>query len=79
MAFYSAGLLCIEIKYFLRQLLNIQLRVPGDGVRCRYQRNENILQQPANMHQLNLILPADQPAAFHASSVALKHGKLRTG
>ena len=38
-----------------------QLGVPGDGVRCRYQRNENILQQqPANMRQLNLILPADQ-------------------
>ena len=39
-----------------------QLRVPGDGVRCRYQRNENILQQPANMCQLNLILPVDQQA-----------------
>lgn len=63
MDFYSAGFLCIEIKYFLRQLLNIQLRVPGGGVRCRYQRNENILQQlPANMRQFNLILPADQQA-----------------
>lgn len=52
MDFYSTGFSCIEIKRFLRQLLNIQLRVPGDGVRCRYQRNENILQQqPANMRQ----------------------------